>query len=112
MTNTNSLILFSDVPGQPIVQVKPCNIKARSTVVTWTYSPGPDEAPIVSFYLQYQNKSFDNNITLSGSLSSKELIHLKPYTSYSVRMMAESVLGKGDWSSLVSFTTSTAGKYA
>jgi len=80
--------------------------------VTWSYSSGPDEAPIVSFHLQYQNKSFIDNITLSGSLSSKELIHLKPYTSYSVRIMAESVLGKGDWSGLINFTTSTAGRYA
>jgi len=96
------------VPGQPAVQVKQINIKARSTTVTWSYSPGSDEAPIVSFYLHYQNKSFNDSITLSSFLSSKELIHLKPYTSYSVRMMAESVLGKGDWSSFVAFTTSTA----
>ena len=98
------------MPGQQTVEVKQINIKARSTTLTWSYSPGSDEAPIVSFYLHYQNKSFNDDITLSGSLSSKELIHLKPYTSYSVRMMAESVLGKGDWGSLVSFTTLTAGK--
>ena len=98
------------MPGQPAVQVKQSDIKARSTTVTFSYSPGSDEAPIVSFYLQYQNKSFNINITLPGSLSSKELINLKPYTSYSIRMMAESVLGKGDWSSFGSFTTATARK--
>ena len=78
--------------------------------MTWSYSTGSDETPIVSFYLHYQNKTFNDSITLSGPLSSKELINLKPYTSYIVRMMAESVLGKGEWSRLVSFTTSTAGK--
>jgi len=101
--------LFLEVPGQPAVQVKPSKIKARSTTVTWSYSPGSDETPAVSFYLHYQNKSFNDNVPLSGSLSSKELIHLKPYTSYSIRMMAESVLGKGDWSGLINFTTATAG---
>jgi len=80
---TNFLLcFFSEVPGQPAVKVKQSDIKARATTVTWSYSPGSDEAPIVSFYLHYQNKSFNDNITLSGSLSSKELIHLKPYTSY------------------------------
>jgi len=97
------------VPGQPVVQVNQGDVKARSTTVTWTYSPPSDEAPIVSFYLHYQNKSFVDDITLESALLTKKSIHLKPYTSYSVRMMAESVLGKGDWSSLVNFTTSTAG---
>ena len=94
------------------MQVKQINIKARTTTVTWSYSPGSDEAPIVSFYLYYQNKSFNHDVTLSGAIKRKELIQLKPYTSYSVRMMAESVLGKGDWRSLVNFTTSTAGMFA
>ena len=104
------IFIFSEVPGQPAVQVKQSDIKARSTTVTWSYSLGLDETSIVKFYLHYENKSFNDDVTLSGSLSSKRLINLKPYTSYSVRMMAESVLGKGNWSSLVTFTTSTAGK--
>ena len=62
------------------------------------------------YTLQYQNRSFDDNITLAGGSSSTDLINLKPYTSYSVRMMAKSALGEGLWSGLVNFTTKTAGK--
>jgi len=102
-------MLFSVVPGLPALKVEQSDIKARSTTVTWSYSPKSDEAPIVSFYLHYQNTSFNDDVTLSGAFKSKELINLKPYTSYSVRMMAESVLGRGVWGSFVNFNTSTDG---
>ena len=110
MNNTSSPILFSEVPGQPLVQINPINIKARSAQVTWSYSPRSDEVPISAFDIRYQNSTFTWDIPLSGSASSKELIDLKPYALYSVSMVATSVLGKGIWSSLVSFTTKTAGK--
>ena len=110
MNNTSSPILFSEVPGPPLVQVNPKNIKARSALVTWSYSPGSDEAPINAFDIRYQNISFKGDIPLSGIASSKELINLKPYAPYSVSIVPASVLGKGIWSNLVNFTTKTAGK--
>ena len=100
--------MFSEVPGKPTVNTS--NIKARSTSVTWSYSPGLEEMSVNEYTLQYQNRSFDDNITLAGGSSSTDLINLKPYTSYSVRMMAKSALGEGLWSGLVNFTTKTAGK--
>ena len=103
--------LISEVPGQPVVQVNPSNIKARSAQVVWSYSLGADEAAINTFDIRYQNSTFKEDIPLSGSASNKELINLKPYTPYSVSMVAASVLGKGVWSNLVNFTTKTAGKY-
>ena len=105
---TNTLLLFSEVPGAPTVNAG--NIKARSTSVTWSYSPASDELSVDKYTLQYQNGSFKGDITLPGSLTSKDLINLKPYTSYSVRMMANSALGEGLWSDLVNFKTKTAGK--
>ena len=105
---TNTLLLFSEVPGAPTVNTG--NIKARSTSVTWSYSPASDELSINEYTLQYQNGSFKGDITLPGGSSSTDLINLKPYTYYSVRMMAKSALGEGLWSGLVNFTTKTAGK--
>jgi len=98
------------VPGQPTVQVNRINIKARSTTVTWSYSLGSDETPVGFFTLQYENSTFKGDITLPGGLSSKELINLKPYTSYNVRVMAKSILGEGAWSNQVTFTTLTTSK--
>ena len=87
----------------------PSKIQARSTLVAWSYSSNSDaEAPISSYRLQYQNSSFTDILLLSAS-TKKELIHLKPYTDYSVRIMAESILGKGSWSDRKNFTTKTTG---
>ena len=108
MTNTWVLLMFSEVPGPPNVNAG--NIKARSTSVTWSYSPGSDELSVDEYTLQYQYRSFYYNITLAGSSSSEDLINLKPYTLYSVRVMAKSALGEGLWSDLVNFETKTAGK--
>ena len=95
----------------PYVRVYRGNIQARSTVVTWSHPrPGPDEAPITSYTLQYQNSSFSDNIDVSDGTLRKRLFNLKPYTGYTVRVAAKSVLGTGDWSSPVTFTTSAAGK--
>ena len=92
-------------------RVNPDNIQSRSTVVTWSYpSLGSDEAPITSYTLQYQNSSFSHNTDISDGTFRKRLVNLKPYTAYIVRVAAKSVLGTGNWSSHVRFTTSAAGK--
>ena len=88
------------------------HLKARSTLVTWAYSPELDELPIVLYILEYQNNTFKDDIALSGGLLSEDLVNLKPYTSYSVRMIATSVLGNGSWSNQTNFTTKTAGNDA
>ncbi|XP_068725972.1 receptor-type tyrosine-protein phosphatase T-like isoform X6 [Montipora capricornis] len=91
------------VPGKPTVGVT--TIGARTAIVTWSYTPGVDEAPVNSFTLQYQTHTF---IILPGSSSRKELTNLKPCTSYSVTIKASSVLGDGFWSDAKNFTTATA----
>ena len=85
-------------------------VQARSAVPRWPYSPAADEAPIDFFTLHYQNNTFGDDIVVSDGSVSRQLNHLKPYTLYSVRVNATSVLGTGDWSNPVSFTTSTASK--
>ena len=101
-------MLLSEVPGQPTVAAG--TIDERSAVVMWSYSPGPDETPIISYTLRYRNSTFTDDISLPGGASRKQLINLKPYTSYSVIMIALSVLGHGYWSNPVAFKTLTAGK--
>ena len=93
------------VPGKPSVGVT--SIRARTALVTWSYTPGVDEAPVNSFTLQYGTYVFGG---LPGGSSRKELTNLKPYTSYSVKIKASSVLGGGFWSDAKSFTTATASK--
>ncbi|XP_068725982.1 uncharacterized protein [Montipora capricornis] len=91
------------VPGKPTVGVT--TITASTALVTWHYTPGVDETPVNSFYLQYQTHTFSR---LPGSSSSKQLSNLKPYTSYTVKIKASSVLGGGFWSDAKRFTTATA----
>ena len=102
-------MLFSDKPGQPVVQVNPSDINARSALVTWSYSPGGDEMPVTAYNLEYRNSSSIHDIPL-GLVLSKRIFYLKPYTAYSVRLIATSVLGKGLWSNFQNFTTKTASK--
>ena len=105
-------LLFSyvlETPGQPVVKVNTGDIKARSALVTWSYSPGVDEMPVIAYYLEYQNSSFKDNMSLGGA-TSKQLMTLKPYTTYRVRLVAASLLGKGLWTNLVNFVTKTDGK--
>ena len=92
------------------MQVNQGDVQARSAVVRWPYSAAADEAPIDSFTLHYQNNTFGHDIVLCGFSVSTRLDHLKPYTRYSVRVKATSVLGTGDWSNPVNFTTSGASK--
>ena len=101
--------MFSEKPGQPVVQVNPSDVKARSTLVTWSYNPGADEMPVTAYNLEYRNSTFAENISL-GAVLSKRIINLKPYTAYSVRLIADSVLGKSLWSNFQNFTTKTASK--
>ncbi|XP_068677355.1 uncharacterized protein [Montipora foliosa] len=91
------------VPGKPTVGVT--TITTSTALVTWSYTPGVDEAPVNSFTLQYHTHVFGG---LPGGSLSKELSNLKPYTSYSVKIKASSVLGGGFWSDAKSFTTATA----
>ena len=102
-------MLFSEKPGQPVVQVNPSDVKARSALVTWSYNPGADEVPVTAYNLEYRNGTFAVNISL-GAVLSKRIINLKPYTAYSVRVLANSVLGKSLWSNFTNFTTKTASK--
>ena len=102
-------MLFSEKPGQPVVQVSPSDVKARSTLVTWSYNPGPDEMPVTAYNLEYRNSTSIDDISL-GAVLRKQIINLKPYTAYSVRLIATSVLGKGLWSNFQNFTTKTASK--
>ena len=101
--------MFPETPGQPVVKVNSGDIKARSALVTWSYSPGVDEMPVIAYYLEYQNSSFKDNMSLGGA-TSKQLMTLKPYTTYRVRLVAASLLGKGLWTKLVNFVTKTDGK--
>ena len=102
-------MLFSEKPGQPAVQVNPRDVKARSTLVTWSYSPGVDEMPVTGYNLEYRNSTSIDDISL-GAVLRKQIINLKPYTAYSVRLIATSGLGKGLWSNFQNFRTKTASK--
>ena len=102
-------MLFSEKPGQPAVQVNQSDVKARSTLVTWSYSPGVDEMPVTGYNLEYRNSTSIDDISL-GAVLRKQIINLKPYTAYSVRVLANSVLGKSLWSNFTNFTTKTASK--
>ena len=102
-------MLFSEKPGQPVVQVNPSDLKARSALVTWSYNPGADEMPVTTYNLEYRNSTSTEDISL-GAVLSKRIINLKPYTAYSVRLIANSVLGKSPWSNVQNFVTKTASK--
>ena len=101
--------MFSEKPGQPVIQVNPSDVKARSTLVTWPYNPGAGEMPVTAYNLEYRNSTSTLDIHL-GLVLSKRIINLKPYTAYSVRVLADSILGKSLWSNFQNFTTKTASK--
>ena len=65
--------------------------------------------PVTAYNLEYRNSTSTEDISL-GAVLSKRIINLKPYTTYSVRLIADSVLGKGLWSDVQNFTTKTASK--
>ena len=65
--------------------------------------------PVTAYNLEYRNSTSTSDIPL-GLVLSKRIISLKPYTAYSVRLIATSVLGKGLWSNFQNFTTKTASK--
>ena len=102
-------MLFSEKPGQPAVQVNPRDVNARSALVTWSYSRGVDEMPVTAYNLEFRNSTSIDDIPLAVVLR-KQIINLKPYTAYRVRLIATSVLGKGPWSNFRTFTTKTASK--
>ena len=102
-------MLFSEKPGQPVVQVNPSDVKARSALVTWPHNSGADEMPVTAYNLEHRNSTSTLDIHL-GLVLSKRIINLKPYTAYSVRLLASSVLGKSLWSNFQNFTTKTASK--
>ena len=104
-----TFLLFSEKPGQPAVQVNARDANARSALVTWSYSLGADEMPVTAYNLEYRNSTHKDDISL-GVVFRKQISNLKPYTAYSVRLIATSVLGKGLWSNVQNFTTKTASK--
>ncbi|XP_015759655.1 PREDICTED: uncharacterized protein LOC107338918 [Acropora digitifera] len=96
-------------PGQ-VVGVSTSMVTARTVLVSWTnYFPGEDEAPTTRITVRYQNSTSPYHLSiLPGSPSRKELANLKPFSNYSVAVMASSVLGDGLWSNAVTFKTLTA----
>ena len=106
------LLCYSEKPGQ-LTDVSVSMVKARTVLVTWTsYSPGEDEAPTTRITVQYRNSTSPYHLAiLPGNPSSKELTNLKPFSNYSVTVMASSVLGDGLWSDVVTFETLTASKF-
>ena len=106
------LLCYSEKPGQ-VTDVSTSNVTARAALVTWTnYSPGDDEATTINITLRYQSSTSPYHlVVLPGSLSSKELTNLKPFSSYNVTVMVSSVLGDGSWSNTVTFETLTASKF-
>ena len=102
-------MLFSEKPGQPAVQVNPSDVNAGSALVTWSYNPGVDEMPVTAYSLEYRNSTSTEDISL-GAVLRKQIFNLKPYTTYSVRLIATSGLGKGLWSNFQNFRTKTASK--
>ena len=105
------LLCYSEKPGQ-VIGVSKSKVTARTVLVTWaSYFPGKDEAP-TSITVRYQNSTSPYNLMgLSVSSSRKELTNLKPFSKYSVTVMASSALGDGLWSDAVNFTTLTACKF-
>ncbi|XP_068677380.1 receptor-type tyrosine-protein phosphatase T-like isoform X2 [Montipora foliosa] len=98
------------VPGKPTVG-DVTTITACTALVIWSYTPGVDETSVTSFTLQYRTLMQGETHTVSslpGSSLSKQLSNLKPYTSYTVKIKASSVLGDGFWSDAKNFTTATA----
>ncbi|XP_073227965.1 cell adhesion molecule DSCAM-like [Porites lutea] len=63
--------------------------------------------PVTAYNLEYRNSTSIDDMSLEAVLR-KQIINLKPYTSYSVRLKATSVLGKGLWSNFQNFSTKTA----
>ena len=106
------LLCYSEKPGQ-VTGVSTSMVTARTALVTWTnFSPGDDEAPIISITVRYQSSTSPYHlVVLPGSLCSKELTNLKPFSTYNVTVMASSVLGDGLWSRAVTFETLTASKF-
>ena len=106
------LSCFLEKPGQ-VTGVSKTMVTARTVVVTWTsYSPGENEAPIISITVRYHNSTSPYHLTiLPGSSSRNKLINLKPYSKYNVTVMVSSVLGNGLWSNAVTFETLTASKF-
>ncbi|XP_015769281.1 PREDICTED: receptor-type tyrosine-protein phosphatase F-like [Acropora digitifera] len=96
-------------PGQ-LTGVSTSVVTARTVLVTWTsYSPRDDEAPTINITVRYQNSTPPYHLViLLGNSWRKELTNLKPFSNYSVSVMASSVLGDGFWSNAVNFTTLTA----
>ncbi|XP_074611771.1 uncharacterized protein LOC141866210 isoform X4 [Acropora palmata] len=96
-------------PGQ-VTGVSISMVTARTASVTWTsYSPGEDEIPTTRITVRYRNSTSPYYLAiLPGSPPSKELTNLKPFSNYSLTVMASSVLGDGLWSNAVTFKTLTA----
>ena len=65
--------------------------------------------PVTAYNLEYRNSTSTDDITL-GVVFRELITNLKPYTLYSVRLVATSDLGKGLWSNFQNFTTGTASK--
>ena len=104
------LLCYLEKPGQ-VTGVSKTMVTARTAVVTWNYSPGENEAPIISITLRYHNSTSSYLATLSGSSSRKKLINLKPFSKYNVSVVVSSVLGNGLWSNAVTFETLTASEF-
>ena len=104
----------SDVPAAPSSVTVWRSIQTSLVTVQWNPPvPGQAEGSLLSFVIQYHVVSNPSNITkvTTASNNSYELSNLAPYTNYSVKVAAVSIVGEGLWSKSVLFQTYSVGKW-
>ena len=82
----------------------------NSLTLKWSH-PSIGDMPVTSYKLEYK-EAVDGATTKTSitSASSHVITGLKPYTNYTIRVMAKSRVGEGLWSAPIEFTTDQAGK--
>ena len=103
----------SDVPVAPSSVTVWRSIQTRLVTVQWNPPvPGQAEGLLSLFVIQYHVVSSPSNITkvTTASNSSYELSNLAPFTNYSVKVAAVSIVGEGLWSKSVLFQNYSVGK--
>jgi len=104
------MILFClDVPTPPTIKLTP---NKRSIRLDWSVNPSNDEGTITLYNIEFLNITELRKYGISGSIQNKygTFNFLKPYTNYTVRMNAVSMVGVGLWSSINTIQTLIAGK--
>ena len=98
------------VRAAPTVTVPSDTIQSKQVTVQLTDpNPGPNEGSISSYGVQYRLKDNPGSIDSTTEASHPfQISGLEIYTSYEVRVNAESKVGEGLWSSWVEFRTDSA----